>query len=351
MVEEDRVNVDRVAAPLRIVFLGSDPIALPALEWLANEGRDVGTCVGVFTQPDRAVGRGQKTTPNAIKQWALSRGLPVLQPEKVADAARESLAEFQPDLSLVMAYGHILRDDFIAVPRLGTINLHASLLPRYRGASPIQTSIANGERETGISLMRIVRALDAGPVAETAAVEIAPFDTAVEVEEKLSRICVPLLAATLPKLRDRTLAFQEQDVAEATYCRRLAKEDGVLDFTAPASVLAARIRGLFPWPGCAVEMGGQKIKIGLAEALPAGGGDKGDSLAMPGDVLGLDERGLCVATGEGVLRLLKLQRPGGRMLAAGEFFRGFQDMTGIRLSSAPMPPLVAKQAFPHRGKS
>ncbi len=345
------MNVDRVPAPLRIVFLGSDPIALPALEWLESEGRDIGSCVGVFTQPDRAVGRGQKTTPNAIKQWALSRGLPVLQPEKVGDSARESLAELRPDLSLVMAYGHILRDDFIAVPRLGTINLHASLLPRYRGASPIQTSIANGERETGISLMRIVRALDAGPVAETASVEIAPFDTAAEIEEKLARVCVPLLAATLPKLRDQALVFHEQDVTEVTYCRRLAKEDGALDFAAPASVLAARIRGLFPWPGCVVEMGGQKIKLGLAEALPTEGGDKGDSLAMPGDVLGLDERGLRVATGAGVLRLLKLQRPGGRMLSAGEFFRGFQEMSGVRLSSSPMPALVAKQAFPHRGKS
>src|SRR5476651_1655619 len=152
-----------------------------------------------------------------------------------------------------MAYGHILRDEFIATPRLGTLNLHTSLLPKYRGASPIQAAIASGERETGVSLMRIVRQLDAGPVADVERVPIASLDTAEEVEAKLAAATVPLVARALPRLRDGALTFRPQDDAAATYCRRLEKADGALDFSAPARTLAARVNGLFPWPGCRSE--------------------------------------------------------------------------------------------------
>lgn len=324
---------------LRIVFLGSDAIALPMLEWLSGAGAAWAEVVGVFTQPDRAVGRGQKVTPNAIKQWALARELPVLQPEKLTDVTREELAKLRPDLSLVMAYGHILRDPFIATPRLGTVNLHASILPSYRGASPIQTAVACGERETGVTLMRIVRQLDAGPAADVERVSIAPLDTALDVEAKLAAACVPLMQRTLPRLAAGELTFEPQDDARATFCRRLTKEDGGLDFRAPATELAARVNGLFPWPGCAVEIGGQAVKLGLAEALPAQGGE------APGTVLGNDAEGLLVATGAGVLRLRKLQRPGGKMLPADEFLRGFPVVAGAQLPSRPMAPLVAKAAF------
>src|SRR5207302_4888394 len=143
---------------------------------------------------DRATGRGQKVQPNGIKEWALARNLPVLQPEKLTPEVRHELAGFNADVALVMAYGHILKDDFIATPRLGTLNLHTSLLPKYRGASPIQTAIASGDRETGVTLMRIVRQLDAGPVADCERVAVAPLDTAADIEAKLSTACVPLLA-------------------------------------------------------------------------------------------------------------------------------------------------------------
>jgi hypothetical protein len=158
---------------LKLVFFGSDPIAIPLLDWLAGIGRSTAGIVGVFTQPDRPMGRGQRITPNAIKQWASERGIPVYQPLKITEDVRAELAAMSPDLSLVMAYGHILKDDFIATPRLGTLNLHTSLLPKYRGASPIQTAIANGEKETGVTLMRIVRELDAGPIADVEKVAIA----------------------------------------------------------------------------------------------------------------------------------------------------------------------------------
>lgn len=325
--------------PLQLVFLGSDSIALPLLHWLATDGGEVARVMAVFTQPDRPVGRGQKVQPNAIKSWALERGLPVLQPEKLTEDVRVQLAGFPADVGLVMAYGHILRDDFIATPRLGTLNLHTSILPKYRGASPIQTAIASGERETGITLMRIVRKLDAGPVADVERVPIHSLDTAADVERKLAHAAVPLLGRALPRLAAGALAFTPQDDAAATYCRKLEKADGVLDFRMPASMLAARINGLFPWPGCSVEIAGQSIKLGLADVASEAGGSS--AAGQPGAVLGADADGVLVAAGQGTLRLRQLQRPGGRMLAAAEFRRGFPIPAGAVLPSHPMPALVS----------
>jgi methionyl-tRNA formyltransferase len=329
---------------LRIVFLGSDAIALPALDWLAGQGSATGEIVAVATQPDRPAGRGQSVQANAIKRWALARGLPVHQPEKLGEADTAWLAALRPDLALVMAYGHILREAFIATPRLGTLNLHASLLPALRGASPIQTAVAGGARATGVSLMRIVRRLDAGPVADGESVSVGPLDTAADVEAGLAAACVPLLARSLPKLARGELAFVEQDEARATYCRRLVKDDGDLDFAAPASVLAARINGLYPWPACRVTLRGQAVTLGLADAgvaaAPAAPGT-----AAPGTVLGADPEGLLVATAAGTLRLRKLQRPGGRMLPAAEFLRGYPIPAGETIASQAMSPLVSPRPF------
>jgi methionyl-tRNA formyltransferase len=328
------VACDTMAAPLKIAFMGSDPIALPLLEWLAGEGRALAKLVAVYTQPDRPSGRGLQVEAGAIKQWAAAHRLPIRQPEKLMAEERAWLAAQQVDVALVMAYGQILKDDFIATPRLGTLNLHASILPGYRGASPIQTAIASGESETGVTLMRIVRRLDAGPVAAVEPVPIGPLDTAVEVEQNLAAACVPLLTRSLPWLRAGTLEFSDQDEAAATYCRRLVKEDGRLNFAAPAATLAARINGLFPWPGCMTEIKGVAVKLGLANALPDAGGE-------PGTVAGADAAGLLVATGSGMLRLRKLQRPGGKMLPAPEFLRGFPVVPGTILPSKPMRALTA----------
>ena len=327
---------------LRLAFMGSDAIALPALNWLAGSG--IGQVVAVFTQPDRAAGRGQKVQANAIKLWALERGLPVLQPEKVGAAEQRQLAELGPDLTLVMAYGHILKQDVIDTPRLGTLNLHTSVLPKYRGASPIQTAIACGEKETGVTLMRLVRELDAGPVADVERVAVGPLDTATEVEARLAQACVPLLARCLPAIVAGAQTFTAQNASEVTFCRRLEKADGVLDFSQPAAALAARINGLNPWPGCSVAINGQPVKLGLADVgnlidyQPTG----------PGTVLGADPEGLLVDTGRGMLRLRKLQRPGGRMLPAADFLRGLPVAAGTQLTSAPMPPLVGPVPFPFR---
>jgi len=329
---------------LKIVFMGSDAIALPALDWLVGSG--LGEVVAVFTQPDRAVGRGQKVQPNAIKLWAEARGLPVLQPAKVDAAENQQLAAFQPDLTFVMAYGHILKQDVIDTPRLGTLNLHTSILPKYRGASPIQTATACGDRETGVTLMKLVLQLDAGPVADVERVPIEPLDTAAEVEAKLSAACVPLLARCLPAIAAGAQPFLPQDAAAATFCRRLEKADSALDFTAPAAVLAARINGLNPWPGSSVEIAGQLVKLGLADVCNA----ICYKPSEPGVVLGDDAEGLLVATGQGTLRVRKLQRPGGRMLAASEFLRGWPVAAGTVLRSYPMTPLVAAAPFPYRAR-
>ena len=362
---------------LRLVFMGSDAIARPALDWLTSEagppgrGKGGAQVVGVFTQPDRPVGRGQQVQPNAIKLWALARGLPVFQPEKLDAAALAQLVELRPDVALVMAYGKLLRQEFIDAPRLGTLNLHTSLLPRYRGASPIQTAIACGDRETGVSLMRMVLQLDAGPVGDVEPVAIAPLDTAADVEGKLAQACVPLLARALPRFAAGSLDFLPQDESQVTFCRRLAKEDGAVDFAIAASELAARINGMFPWPCCQIEINGQSVKLGVADVAgePAAtaevcnlidykAAETGpttrdgkchvlyDTGAGPGTVLGADAEGLLVATGHGVLRLRRLQRSGGRMLATGDFIRGFPVAPGTLLASSPMAPLVGRVRFP-----
>ena len=340
--------------PLRVVFLGSDGIALPMLDWIVNQAVGKVVIAGVFTQPDRPAGRGQKALPNAIKGWAVKHGFPVFQPERIDVGVGGKLLDLKPDLSLVMAYGHILRDDFIGIPRLGTLNLHTSLLPKYRGASPIQTAIAADEKESGVTLMRIIRALDAGPIADREVVRIESADTALELEARLSNACVPLMARAISRLLEGALEFAEQNPNIASYCRRLSKEDGALDFGRPAAELAARIRGLYPWPGCVIELGGVKIKLGLAEAksdLPPELAERAAQAGIasaPGTVMGQTHEGLWMATGQGFVILQRLQRPGGRMLPALEFLRGFVVEAGWIVTSNVMAPLVAAQPFPHR---
>lgn len=327
----------------RLVFMGSDPIALPALEWLRLHGAATAQVVGVFTQPDRPTGRGQKLTPNGIKLWALNQGLPVLQPEKLTVAAKDTLLALRPDAVLVMAYGHILRQDWLDLPARGVWNLHASILPALRGASPIQGAILSGAEETGVSLMRMVLRLDAGPVLDVERVPIGAEDTAAVVEEKLAQACVPLLARSLAAALQPDPPVRAQDDSLVTFTRRLRKDDGQLDFRVPAAVLARRINALFPWPGTSFEFSGETIKVGLAAAetahAPIG------EATVPGTVLEAADGALRIATGEGIVRLLRLQRPGGRLLPAAEFLRGHPIAAGTLLASRPMPELISPVPF------
>jgi len=328
-------------APLRLVFFGSDALAQPVLDSLADAADTPATVVGIFTQPDRPHGRGQKMQAGPIKQWALARGVPVYQPERLGpeDAVRVR-EELKADVSLAMAYGLLFKDDLLAAPRLGTYNVHTSILPRFRGASPVASAVASGATETGVTFMRLVRRMDAGPTGRTERVSIGPEDTAATVSAKLGEAAVPLVNRSLRELAVGDLVLMEQDEERATYCRRLSKADGVLDFTSPAPEIAARINGLTPWPGCSVDIGGTPVKIGLAGIHEHGTTD------TPGKVLGSERGAVLVATGSGILQLRRLQRPGGRMLPASEFLRGFPIPTGSILPSSAMSPLEGKAPFP-----
>lgn len=322
----------------RWAFLGSDAIALPVLRRLADDPR--AELAAVWTQPDRPSGRGQKLASGPIKAWALERGAPVFQPERLGDADVALVRELGIELLLVMAYGQILRQTMLDAPALGCFNLHTSRLPAYRGASPIQTAVACGERETSVTLMRIVLELDAGPVVDHEPVPIAPEATALDVETLLSAACVPLLERNWPAMLAGASVAVPQDPSRVTFCRRLEKTDGALDFTRPATELAARVNGLFPWPACQVDAAGTPVKFGRATALAGG------SRGAPGAVLGPVDGRLAIACGEGVLLVHELQRPGGRMLGAEEFLRGFRFPEGCVLPSRPMAPLVDTKPFP-----
>jgi len=321
-----------------MVFMGSDAIALPALEAIVAGACGEIEIPMIYTQPDRPRGRGKAVTPNAIKAWALERGIELRQPERMGKEQRCEIAAAAVDSILVMAYGHILSNKLIDTPRLGTWNLHTSLLPKYRGASPIQCAVACGEKGTGVTLMKLVRQMDAGPVLDVERVRIGELDTALDVEERLAAACVPLLVRGLPAIHAGCPDLRAQDDALASYVRKLGKEDGELDFHAPAGVLARRINGLYPWPGARAWLGEAPVKIGLAQSLDQ------CTEARPGLILGVDAQGLKVACGGGILSLRRLQRPGGKMLAAEDFARGFPLPEGACFDSREMPLLARSRS-------
>lgn len=323
-----------------VVFFGSDPISLPLLNYLRERAPDGVTLVGVVSQPDRRKGRGKQLSPNEISAWALEHGIELLRPEKPGPELEDWLREREVELALVMAYGHILKKSLLAVPARGFVNFHASLLPAYRGASPIETAVASGESETGVSLMRIVPKMDAGAVCDVERVDVGHSDTGASMRSKLADACAPLIERNLPALLDGTAAFTEQDPEAVTYCRKLEKADGALDFNAKAPQLAARVNGLFPWPGCYFDHEGVRIKVQ--------GGHAESGHGAPGEILSATVDGLVVACGEGALRIENLQRPGAKMLTAGDFLRGYPLEPGTFLESGELTKLVSKAPFPRK---
>lgn len=318
----------------RIVFMGSDPIAMPSLRALLSGQCGTIEIAAVYTQPDRARGRGKKVLANEIKQWALSQGIEVRQPEKMGKADRLEIEAMELDAILVMAYGHMLSSKLIETPRRSIWNLHTSLLPKYRGASPIQCAVASGDTETGVSLMRIAREMDAGPVLDQERVTIGRLDTALDVEQRLAEACVPLLKRSFSAILSGEAEPVAQDSSQASYVRKLGKNDGDLDFRVPAAVLSKRVNGLFPWPSVRFCYKGNPIKVGLADC------EEIESESAAGTVVGVSKDGLHIACGEGVVVFKRLQRVGGRMLDADALLRGFPIEVGTLLESANMPPLV-----------
>ncbi len=314
--------------------MGSDPIALPSLDALIEGQCGEVDIVAVYTQPDKVRGRGKKIAANAIKLWARENGIPVLQPKRIGASEHLEIEAIGADAILVMAYGHMLPQSFIDLPRFGVWNLHTSILPKFRGASPIQSAIASGASESGVSLMQISKRMDAGPILDVEKVEIQELDTALELDNRLSLACVPLLGRGLPLILAGKSNPTPQNEVEATYVRKLVKEDGALDFHCSAHSLSRRINALFPWPGTRVEFRGDSLKVGLARVYS----DR-DPEREPGTVVGLGESGILVACRAGVLELKRLQRPGGKMLEADAFVRGYEIPVGTIFSSHPMTDL------------
>lgn len=325
--------------------MGSDPIALPLLNYLYSQKGAEYQLIGVISQPDRPSGRGHKISPNPISAWALERDIALFRPEKPSEVELTWLKEASIDLVLVMAYGHIIKQNFLDAPPLGMLNFHGSLLPQYRGASPVEAAIASGDAVTGISLMQMVAKMDAGGVMDQEKVKITNEDTSESLRLKLADCCVPLITRNLPIILKRTHTFVSQDESKVTYTRKISKEDGWLNFNNPAKVLNCRIRALTPWPGGYFKTKDTIIKIGQCVALDE------DHELDAGTVIGSSqkgEKGLLVATSKGTLCLKTLQRPGGKMLPIDEFLRGFSIERGTLLESGPMNPLVSNTPFPWR---
>jgi methionyl-tRNA formyltransferase len=304
--------VDR--APVRIVFFGTPAFSVPTLEALLASRHAV---VGVITQPDRPRGRGQKTTHSPVKATAIAAGVAVLQPDSMKDADFvAALSAMDADLGVVAAYGKILTDAVLSATRLGMVNVHASLLPRYRGAAPVHRAIIAGDHETGVTIMRVVRALDAGPMLATAHRPIGPDETSEDVERDLARIGAALCVATVDRLVEGGIQEVAQNDADATYAHRLAKDDGVIDWALSADQIHNRIRGLHPWPHGFTFLGDKRLI--LLRSTPSAevvGSEPGTILEASGDRLR-------VATGSGVLGLLELQAEGKRPMTAREFLAG-----------------------------
>ncbi|WP_285428427.1 methionyl-tRNA formyltransferase [Pseudomonas sp. lyk4-R2A-8] len=296
--------------PLRIVFAGTPEFAAEHLKALLASPYDI---VAVYTQPDRPAGRGQKLMPSPVKQLALEHNIPVLQPPTLRNAeAQAELAALRPDLMVVVAYGLILPQAVLDIPRLGCINSHASLLPRWRGAAPIQRAVEAGDRESGVTVMRMEAGLDTGPMLLKVSTPITAEDTGGSLHDRLAELGPPAVIQAITGLADGTLQGQVQDDSLATYAHKLNKDEARLDWGRPAVELERLVRAFNPWPICHSSLNGEALKV-LAATLADGKG-------APGEIIAASKEGLLVACGEQALCLTRLQLPGGKALNFSDLF-------------------------------
>ena len=310
---------------MRLLYIGTGEIGLPALEWLIQTPKH--ELVGVVTQPDKPAGRKLVLTPPQVKVRALEAGLPVLQPEKIRHAVEE-LRAFDADAAIVAAYGQLLSLAVLQVPRLGCLNLHASLLPRFRGASPIQAVIREGDAETGMTVMYMDEGLDTGDILLMERLPISPEDTGGSLHDKLAALAPTALERALDLLDAGNAPRTPQDTAFATHCGKLRREDGRLHWARPAEELARLIRAYQPWPGThAVLPGGRVLKIHRATSVGA------THAAQPPGILleATPQSGWVVQCGQGALRLDEVQAEGGKRLPAADFLRGHPLEKGVLL--------------------
>jgi methionyl-tRNA formyltransferase len=305
----------------RLVLMGSPTFALPTFEALAEEHE----IVGVFTQPDKPAGRGLRPTPPPVKVWAQERGLPVFQPRSLRrdPEAVAQLRALRPEVIVVVAYGLILPSEVLALPPYGCLNLHASLLPRYRGPAPIQAALLQGDPETGVTVMWMTEQVDAGPILGMEREPIHPEDTAETLGARLAQQGARLMRETLRRWLAGEITPQPQDPSQATYCPRITKADGEIDWRRPAVEIERRIRAFTPWPGAYTFWKGRLLKVGSARVRP-------DLQASPGRVVPVDVRA-GVGTGEGVLELQTVQPEGKRLMPIEAFLNGHPDFLGATL--------------------
>ncbi len=299
-----------MSQPLRIVFAGTPEFAAVHLQALLDAGL---TPVAVYTQPDRPAGRGQKLMASPVKQLAVEHGIPVHQPATLRDAAAQAeLAALQPDLLVVVAYGLILPQAVLDIPRLGCINSHASLLPRWRGAAPIQRAVQAGDAESGVTVMQMEAGLDTGPMLLKVTTPIAADDTGGSLHDRLATLGAAAVVEAIPQLAAGTLHGEVQDDALATYAHKLNKDEARLDWSRPAVELERLVRAFNPWPVCHTTLGEAALKV-YAAAVAEGQG-------APGTILAASRDGLTVACGAGALRLTRLQLPGGKPLGFADLY-------------------------------
>ena len=312
---------------MRLVFVGTPGFAVVSLEALLRSEDPV---VGVVTQPDRPKGRGNILTPSPVKLLAQQSQIPLLQPLKMKDPEfLQTLVGWKPDLIAVAAFGRILPPAILSLPSLGCINVHGSLLPKYRGAGPIQWAIINGETETGITTMQMDEGMDTGAMLLQEAIPITSDDTAGSLSERLAQLGGRLLVETIARLKAGTLVPRPQDASQATMAPLLKKEDGVIDWTLPAAVLANRVRGLSPWPGAYTTIvGGDRWTIWRALALP------GPVTKPPGMVVAVTTKAIHVATGAGVLAVTELQPANSRRMTVSQYLAGHPVAVGEQLGGS-----------------
>lgn len=310
----------KLPAHFRVVYLGTGDIGLPALAALAEfPGADL---AGVVTQPDRPAGRGHELRPGPVKTFALERGIPILQPEKLrSPGAVEALAALNADLFVVMAYGQILSNAVLALPKVTTLNLHASLLPRHRGASPVQAALLAGDRESGITVMYVDEGLDTGDVLLSKSVPTAPDETGGSLHDKLAAIAPEALSEALLLLVEGHAPKTPQIPGMATYAPKIRKEDGVLDWNEPAGQIERKVRAYSPWPGAFAVFSHPVLPKHPLKVWKAAVCDPAKKLS-PGEVCGMEEGRLIVRAASGGVELLEVQAPGRRRMRVAEFLRG-----------------------------
>lgn len=302
---------------IRVVFAGTPDFSVPCLEACRASGAEV---VAVYTQPDRPAGRGRKLTPSPVKQAAVAAGIPVEQPESLKSAeAQAALAGYRPDLMVVVAYGLILPRKVLAIPRLGCWNVHASLLPRWRGAAPIQRAILAGDTESGVDLMQMETGLDTGPVLLERRTPIARDDTGGSLHDRLAVLGAEVLAEGLSRvMAGETLPSRTQADEGVAYAHKLDKAEARLDFSHPAIELERQVRAFDPWPVAEGEINGELLRIWAARAI------EGHAHAAPGTVIGMTRDGIDVACGVGTLRITALQRAGGKRITAADYINAMK---------------------------